>query len=141
MTGYMTNLMYDTSASMQELAQATKRFREYDFLVEKYENRKSTNTVATCDGKFAHIECNACKANDGLMDNTRKASLEFRLNVEGDLFGLTRPFTLADNGKYVPCNFKNDNSCAQNKPISQPRVCDRAVAPTNMKPYSSPFTY
>lgn len=142
MTGYQTNLMFDTCAAQQELAQSTKLFRDYEFVLEKFENRKLTNTVATCDGKFAHVECKLCPSNDGVMDNTRKASLEYRLNVEGDLFGLTRPYTLCDSGKYIGCNMVGDgSSCKNNKSIAEPLLCDRIIVPTNMKPYASPFSF
>lgn len=143
MTGIQANLIYDQCASVQELAQSTRQFRDYDFVIEKYENRKATNTVATCDGRFAHVECKSCTSNEGVMDNTRKASLEYRLNVESDLFGLTRPYTLCDSGKYMPCNMDptGKNSCAQNKPIAEPLLCDRAICPTNMRPFTGPFSY
>ena len=80
-----------------------------------------------------------CKANDGIMDNTRVASLAYRLDAEGDLLGLTRPNTLCDAGKYIPCNMISVAACDKWKPIAQPLVCDRAIVPTNMRPYTAAF--
>lgn len=142
MSGISTHLRYDECASMQDVAQTTSRFRNYDFLIDKFENRKSSNTGAKCDGKNPHIECGSCKVNDASMDNTRDQSLRYRLDAEGDLLGLTRQNTLCDSGKYVPCNYKGDaSSCAMWKTIAEPRLCDRSIVPTNMKPYASAFSY
>jgi hypothetical protein len=140
MSGIQSHLKFDECYAGQQVGQMTKQFLDYDFLIDKYENRKSTNTVATCDGKYAHIECKSCLSNDNVMDNTRTASLTYRLDVEGDLLGLTRPATLCDGGKFKPC-YMSDTKCDQYKAISQPILCDRLIVPTNMKPFKSAFEY
>lgn len=150
MSGYQTNLRYDVCATQQAIEQSTATFRNYDFLLAKFENTLASNTVATCDGKFAHVECKACKANDGTMSNTLE-NLNYRIAAENDLLGLTRPLSKCDSLKFQPCYIQDCNNkcnkngdtsnCANHKTITQPLLCDRAINPTNMKPFASPFSY
>lgn len=150
MSGYQTNLRYDVCATQQAIEQSTAPFRNYNFLLAKYENTLTSNTVATCDGKFAHIECNACKTNEGTTTNTLE-NLDYRISAENDLLGLTRPTTKCDSLKFQPCYIKdcdnkcNDNtdasSCDGQKVITQPLLCDRSINPTNMKPFTTAFSY
>ena len=56
MSGFSSKLMYDECEQFKNWINRTKEFMFYDFLLPKFENRKETNTLATCDGKYAHIE-------------------------------------------------------------------------------------
>jgi len=152
MSGIQSNLIYDECATIQAVNQSTRQFRDYDFLVDAFENTLKNNVVATCDGKFAHVECKLCKSNDGSMTNTRE-NVDYRTDVESDLYGLTRLNTYCDVNKFIPCYAqKCDKACAERggskseacnkfKAVSEPLLCDRMVVPTNMKPYASPFSY
>lgn len=143
MAGIQTQPRFDVCATVQSINQSTRQFRNYDFLLPKFENTLSTNTLATCDGKFAHIECKACKYNDGTMTNTRQ-NLDYRIPLENDLLGQTRLWGNCDNLKYRPCNVDRCNcnkSTCNYKALNQPLLCDRSVNPTNMKQYASGFTY
>ena len=136
MAGIQTQLRFDECASIQAIKQSTAPFKNYNFLLPKFENTLTSNTLATCDGKFAHIECKVCRFNDGTMTNTR-ANLGYRVPVENDLLGQTRLWANCDSLKYRPC----DRRTCTHKVVSQPLLCDRLVAPTNMKQYASGFTY
>lgn len=154
MAGIQANLMYDECASVQAVSQSTRQFRDYDFLIDAFENTLKNNVVATCDGKFAHVECKLCKSNEGTMTNTRE-NVDYRTDLESDLYGLTRLNTECDSQKFKPCYSKKcegscaaeserkseSDPCSKFKAISQPLLCDRMVVPTNMKPYSGPFSY
>jgi hypothetical protein len=152
MAGIQANLRYDECATIQAVSQSTKQFRDYDFLIDAHENSLKNNVVATCDGKFAHVECKLCDLNQGTMTNTRE-NVEYRTDLENDLYGLTRLNTDCDSQKFVPCYGQNCdkkcaergnstvNSCDKFKAVNQPLLCDRLVVPTNMKPYVGPFKY
>ena len=153
MSGIQAQLMYDECATVQAIGQSTELFKNYDFLLPFFENTKKTNTLATCDGKYAHIECNTCKANNGLMENSL-ANLSYRINTENDLYGITRLNTKCDSLKFKPCYVKDNeikasqkgtrpqnSACSAYLPIAQPLLCDRSVVPTNMKPFVNGFTY
>jgi len=152
MSGIQAKLRYDECATVQAVNQSTKQFRDYDFLIDAHENTLKNNLVATCDGKFAHVECKLCNSNNGSMTNTRE-NVSYRTDLESDLYGLTRLNTSCDSQKFVPCYAENcDKKCAQKggasnskcdkfKAVSEPLLCDRMVVPTNMKPYVGPFRY
>ena len=152
MSGIQAQLRFDECATVQAINQSTKQFRDYNFLLDAFENTVKNNTIATCDGKFAHIECSVCKYNDGSMTNTRE-NIVYRTDLESDLYGLTRLNTECDSQKFKPCyaqkcdkacaerGGKTGDSCDKFKSVSQPLLCDRLVVPTNMKPYVSPFSY
>jgi len=186
MSGYYAKLPYDSCASCQYTEASTRKHRQWDFLIEKYENRISNNDIAKCDknNKHAHIECHKCNCNQYYtvksephakcsechcdddhrvpckdcvwnntadLDNTRKANLEYRINTENDLLGLTRQLSSCDSKKFIPCwaenlgeygNFtQNKNSCEKYKSIAQPLLCDRAINPTNVHKFASWTTY
>ena len=150
MSGIQSNLIYDECATIQAVNQSTRLFRDYDFLVDAFENTLKNNVVATCDGKFAHVECKLCNLNQGTMTNTRE-NVDYRTDVESDLYGLTRLNTYCDSNKFIPCYAQRCNAncaekgganpCDKIKSVSEPLLCDRQVVPTNMKPYVGPFSY
>ena len=153
MSGIQSNLIYDECATIQSVKQSTKQFRDYDFLIDAFENTKKNNTLASCDGKFAHVECVTCSLNNGTLTNTRE-NIDYRTDLESDLYGLTRLNTYCDSNKFKPCYAENcDKKCATRnssnsgvscdkfKTVSQPLLCDRSVVPTNMKPFNNPFSY
>lgn len=138
MSGIQARLRYDTAASQQFVDQSTREYRDYDFLVDKFENRPNTTQ---CNRTDPHIECKSCSSNQNILDNTRDASLAYRIDMENDLRGSTRPLTLADSGKYISCNLKSTGACDSQKPIANPWLCDRNIVPTNMRPFTSPMSY
>lgn len=146
MSGIQAQLMYDECATVQNIEQSTAPFKNYNFCLPYFENTLKTNTLATCDGKYAHIECNLCQQNTGIMENTLQ-NLDYRINTENDLYGLTRLNSKCDTLKFKPCYVKDAetktkvSACDAYLPVSQPLLCDRLVVPTNMKPFVSGFSY
>ena len=151
MSGIQGRIIYDECATIQTINQSTKLFKNYDFELYQYENTLKTNTMATCDGKFAHVECNLCNVNQGTLTNTLE-NIDYRINLENDLIGITRLNTGCDINKYKPCyinnkiddkidNKINNNECDKYRSIYQPLLCDRSIVPTNMKPFVSGFSY
>lgn len=140
MSGFNSQLMYDVCATEQAIAQSTKQFINYDFAIEKFENRPSNGLVSTCDGKFVHIECDKCDYNKDLLENTR-SNIDYRITAENDLLGLTRLSSKCDGQRYTPCYVQQVSDCAKWKPIAQPLLCDRSIVPTNMRQFSSAFSY
>ena len=61
MSGYYGNLKYDVCASCQYTEESTRKNRKWDFLIDKFENRPSSdNKLSKCGEKHAHIECYTC---------------------------------------------------------------------------------
>lgn len=144
MAGEFSRLPYDSCFNVQNLHQTTKLFNEYVFQSYYYENTLKSNAVATCDGKYAHIECNSCDANKNSVDSTRESTLPQRLDDEGSLLGIDRLNTKCDSNKFKSCYLQKCSDSSKScdyKPIAQPLLCDRAIVQTNMKPYTSGFKF
>lgn len=143
MAGEFSRLTYDDCSNNQDLQQSTKIFTDYVFNLYQYENTLKSNAVSTCDGKYAHIECNACDVNKDSISATLEHSLIQRLKDESSLLGIDRLNTKCDSNKYQPCYKQKctmEKDCSY-RPIVQPLLCDRIIVPTNMKEYQSPFKY
>jgi len=153
MAGIQNNLMYDEKTTQQDTNQSTALYRNYFFLKDAFENDLTTNTLSSCDGKFAHLECNMCKFNEDTMTNTRE-NIAYRIEVENDLQNTTRLLSGSDATKYIPCfaregkegrcdnlNNKGDYQCGKYVGLRQPFLCDRLIAPTNMRQFKSGFEY
>ena len=138
MSGIQTNLKYDLNATTQNFLQVTRKHLNYDFFTNKYENFPKSQIVSTCDGKFLVAECTTCNANEGSFTNTLD-NLEYRITVENDLLGKTRLLSDCDATKYSPYYAKDPDAKDPYKVILQPRLCERQIVPTNMKPFTSPF--
>lgn len=140
MSSYFSRTRYDPCFNVQSTGQTTKIFTDYTFEKFYFENTLKSNTVATCDGKFAHIECKSCDSNKGSLDPTLEATLPQRLDDEGSLLGIDLLLSKCDSNKFQPCYKDNKKSCEYN-PISQPLLCDRLIVKTNMTPYADGFHF
>jgi len=144
MSGYQANLISDSCFLEQQAKDSTKLFNNRDFQRYAYENSMNTNLLATCDGKYAHIECKACKFNDGSITNTID-NLKYRVEIENDLMGIERLNTKCDSNKFKPCYADNcskgNNGCSYIKSVNQPLLCERAIVQTNMRPFTTGFIF
>lgn len=136
MSGIQTHLKYDRETTMQNLAQSTDRNINYDFLRSKFENYPTSHIVSTCDGKFLNVECTTCDINKDAMTNTFD-NIDYRISIENELNGQTRLLSGGDANKHRPAFI--DGKSLESKRIVEPRLCERTIAPTNMKKFTSPY--
>lgn len=136
MSGISARLMYD-DCYYKQVDNSNKLQENYSMFLDSYVNSNMENINANTCGYFS-LDPSGCSLCDNKEANMTKLPNDFgkRADVENMLWGINKPVSLCNSNKFGGCESNSNNvDCSNNYISVTPWLCDRAIFPTNLKPY------
>ena len=143
MSGINSRLIHD-SCAQSEKTKTIVAPGNYAIYLDSYVSPTlKTSKDVVCLNESKLVGCNACDTNKNATLELGPQSFVQRADIEDNLRGIKRNLSSCTNQKFMSCDVNPENRIAgecTNVITVNPHLCDRNIAPTNLKfPVSKGF--
>lgn len=137
MSGIFTRPQYD-DCYPDEYLKLNKPSYNYSFyLGYNVSPSMKTNMKVCMQNESSNEKCFMCNLNsEATLDKTPENFMKIT-EIDNNLKGLNRNITYCNDNKFQGCFNNNNSDECKNNIIINPQLCNREVAPTNMKKFEN----
>jgi hypothetical protein len=137
MSGIFTRPQYDDCYPDEYLKMNKPAYNYSFFLGYNVSPTMKTNMKACINNDNEDDKCFVCNLNnDATLDKTPENFMKIT-EIDNNLKGLNRNITYCNDKKFQGCFGNNNSDECKNNIIINPQLCNREVAPTNMKKFDN----
>ena len=139
MSGIFTRPQYD-DCYPDEYTKMNKPAHNYSFFLGYNVSPAMKTNMKVCtnnDNESSNDRCFVCNLNnEATLDKTPENFMKIT-EIDNNLKGLNRNITYCNDKKFQGCFNNNNSEECKNNIIINPQLCNREVAPTNMKKFDN----
>jgi hypothetical protein len=137
MSGIFTRPQYDDCYPDEYLKMNKPSFNYSFYLGYNVSPSMKTNMKVCMHNESSDEKCFMCNLNsEATLDKTPENFMKIT-EIDNNLKGLNRNITYCNDKKFQGCFNNNNSDECKNNIIINPQLCNREVAPTNMKKFEN----